>query len=138
MANKHIKLCPILVIREIKIKIKIKMRCHLPPTQMAKIVKRGQCQILARFGTVESFLVFCVFLLFCFLITLISIGYPCNFTPSIFTTETETQVYKNSCCRMFIAILFIVAQTWKQHKLTNCGVAIEGKITQHFYFNEVN
>ena len=63
------------------------------------------------FTILESFLFFCVFLLFCFLITLISTGYPCNFTPSIYTTGTEMQVYKNSCCRMFIAVLFIVAQT---------------------------
>ena len=69
MANKHIKLCPVLVIREIK--IKIKMRCHLPPTQMAQIVKRSLCQILARFGTVGTILpswkAFCFFVFFfCF------------------------------------------------------------------------
>ena len=68
MVNKHIKLHPILVIREIK----IKMRCHLPPTQMAKIVKRSQCQILARFGTVGTILpswkAFCFFVCFSFVL----------------------------------------------------------------------
>ena len=64
------------------------------------------------FTILESFPFFVFF--FCFLITLISTGYPCNFTPSIYTTEIETQVYKNNCSRIFKAILFIVAQTQKQ------------------------
>ena len=73
MASKCIKLCPILLVIQ-EIKIKTKMRCHLPPTQMAKILKRGQCQILARFGAMGTHLPswkpFCFmcfsFVLFCF------------------------------------------------------------------------
>ena len=129
LANKHMKKCSSLIIREMQ--IKTTMRYVLMPVRMTAIKKPANTKCWRECGETKT-------LLLCWwecklaqplrgrvwrFLQKLEIELPYDPAIPLLGTHTEeTRIERDTCTPMFIAALLIIARTWKQpyvHQQTN-------------------